>query len=66
MATKLGVSATTVHDWERQGLIRKHPYGADQRSLYELPEDITITKGHGGRGAKGPSFICASAAQGAI
>jgi hypothetical protein len=66
MASKLGVSATTVHDWERQGLLRKHSYGSDQRSLYEPLEDTTITKGHGGRGAKPPSFTYATSAQGAI
>jgi DNA invertase Pin-like site-specific DNA recombinase len=66
MASKLGVSVTTVHDWERQGLLRKYPYGADQRSLYEPLEDTTITKGYGGRGAKPPSFIFLGSGQGAI
>jgi hypothetical protein len=66
MASKLGISPTTVHDWERQGLLRKHSYAADQRSLYEPLEDTTITKGHGGRRAKLPSFICAESAQGAV
>jgi DNA-binding transcriptional regulator YiaG len=66
MAAKLGVSATTVHDWERQGFLRKHPYSADQRSLYEPLEDIMITKGHGGRGAKRPTFTFIEFGQGAI
>ena len=66
MSRTLGVSMTTVHEWGRQGLLRKHPYRADQRGLFEPPAHGTIAKGRGGRRAQPPAFIAAESGQEAI
>lgn len=66
MSRKLGVAMTTVHEWGRQGLLRKHPYRADQRGLFEPLEHATIAKGRGGRRAKVPTFVAAEGGQGAL
>jgi predicted site-specific integrase-resolvase len=66
MSRQLGVAMTTVHEWGRQGLLRKHPYRADQRGLFEPLENVTIAKGRGGRRAKVPTFVAAEAGQGAL
>jgi DNA invertase Pin-like site-specific DNA recombinase len=66
MSRQLGVSMTTVHEWGRQGLLRKHPYRADQRGLFEPLENATIAKGRGGRRAQGPTFAAAESGQGAL
>ncbi len=52
VATRFGVSETAVHKWGRQGLIRKCYSDALARGLWDVPSDMTIVKGCGGRGAR--------------
>jgi len=52
VAEKFGVSETAVHDWGRQGLIRKCYTDSLNRGLWEIPPGKTIRKGCGGRGAR--------------
>jgi DNA invertase Pin-like site-specific DNA recombinase len=66
MSRTLGVSKTTVHEWGRKGLLRKHPYRADQRGLFEPLENLTIVKGRGGRRAQRPTFVAAESGHGAV
>ncbi|HEY5990242.1 MAG TPA: recombinase family protein [Streptosporangiaceae bacterium] len=66
MSRTLGVSMTTVHEWGRKGLLRKHPYRADQRGLFEPLANLTIAKGRGGRRAQRPSFVAAESGHGAV
>jgi DNA invertase Pin-like site-specific DNA recombinase len=66
ISRKLGVSMTTVHEWGRKGLLRKHPYRGDQRGLFEPLENVIIAKGRGGRRARGPAFVAAESGQGAL
>ncbi len=66
MSRTLGVSMTTVHEWGRKGLLRKHPYRADQRGLFEPLENLTIAKGRGGRRAQRPTFVAAESGHGAV
>jgi Recombinase zinc beta ribbon domain len=51
VAAKFDVARTTVHEWGRQGLIKKHHADSLNRGLWEVPAGIRITKGHGGRDA---------------
>jgi DNA-binding transcriptional regulator YiaG len=59
MARTLGVCTTTVHNWGREGFLRRQLYGNDKRCLYEpLPADHVFVKGQGGRYFSRPkSFI---------
>jgi DNA-binding XRE family transcriptional regulator len=68
IAKQLGVCTTTVHQWGRDGLLRRHLYGNDCRCLYEPVGDVVVIKGAGGRyGSRPPAFIAApSTGQGAI
>jgi DNA invertase Pin-like site-specific DNA recombinase len=68
LAKLLGVCTTTVHQWGRAGLLRRHLYGNNCRCLYEPITNVAVVKGSGGRyGGKPPSFIVApSTGQGAI
>jgi hypothetical protein len=68
LAKLLGVCTTTVHQWGRAGLLRRHLYGNNGRCLYEPITNVAVVKGSGGRyGGKPPSFIVApSTGQGAI
>src|SRR5437867_1215861 len=59
MSVRHGVTFTTINNWGRQGLLRKYRYDNDRRCLYEPLDDDVIIKGHGGRGAKQPSFTVA-------
>jgi DNA invertase Pin-like site-specific DNA recombinase len=65
VAAKFGVSETTVHDWGRQGLIRKCYTDSLNRGLWEIASDTTIRKRHGGRGSCRPrlSPITASSSE---
>jgi hypothetical protein len=67
LAKQLGVCTTTVHQWGRAGLLKRHLYGNNYRCLYEPIANVVVVKGSGGRyGGKRPSFIVApSPAQGA-
>lgn len=52
VAARFGVSEAAVHDWGRQGLIRKCYSDSLTRGLWELPPEQTVIKGCGGRGAR--------------
>jgi hypothetical protein len=49
VAAKFGVSDTAVHEWGRQGLIKKCYTDSLNRGLWEIPAGKTILKGHGGQ-----------------
>ena len=49
VAAKFAVARTTVHEWGRQGLIKKYYADSLNRGLWEIPSGIMIIKGHGGR-----------------
>ena len=68
LGRQLGVCATSIHDWGRAGLLRRHLYGNSHRCLYEPLGSVTLIKGTGGRyGSRPPQFITApSTEQGAI
>lgn len=57
LAAKFGVAGTTVHDWGRQGLIKKHHADSLNRGLWEIPSGIMIIKGHGGRDARHAAIV---------
>ena len=68
LAKQLDVCPTTIHEWGRQGLLRRHLYGNNHRCLYEPVGEVLVTKGAGGRyGCRPPSLIAVSSTtQGAI
>jgi hypothetical protein len=49
VAAKFGISETAVHEWGRQGLIKKCYTDSLNRGLWEIPAGKTILKGHGGQ-----------------
>jgi DNA invertase Pin-like site-specific DNA recombinase len=49
MAAKLGVSETAVHEWGRQGHIKKCYTDSLNRGLWEVPSGMTIVRGRGGQ-----------------
>ena len=57
VAAKFGVAPTTVHEWGRQGLIKKHYADSLNRGLWEIPSGIMIIKGHGGRDAHHATLV---------
>jgi hypothetical protein len=57
MATQLAVCPTTIYSWAQDGFLREHRYGNEHRCLYEPLENVTITKGQGGRKATPPIFM---------
>jgi DNA invertase Pin-like site-specific DNA recombinase len=66
MSERFAVTFTTINAWGRQGLLRKYNYDNDRRCLYEPPDEGVIIKGHGGRGARQPTFTSAQAERGAV
>ncbi|MCE4547380.1 MULTISPECIES: recombinase family protein [unclassified Caballeronia] len=67
LATQLEVSQTTIHQWGRQGLLRRHVYGHDHRCLYEPPGNVPLVRGTAGRKATQATFIAApTTGQGAM
>jgi DNA invertase Pin-like site-specific DNA recombinase len=64
---QLGISATTVHQLVRIGLLKRHLYGS-RRCLYEPPGDVKLIKGVPSRaGGRPPRFIVVQPSeQGAI
>jgi DNA invertase Pin-like site-specific DNA recombinase len=68
LAKQLDVCTTTIHQWGRQGLLRRHLYGNNHRCLYEPVGEVLVAKGAGGRyGCRPPSLIAVSSTtQGAI
>jgi DNA invertase Pin-like site-specific DNA recombinase len=57
VAAKFGIARTTVHEWGRQGLIKKYYADSLNRGLWEIPSGITIIKGHGGRDAHHAALV---------
>ncbi len=57
MATQLDVCPTTIYSWAHDDFLREHHYGNEHRCLYEPLENVTITKGQGGRRATPPIFM---------
>jgi len=51
VAARFGVSETAVHDWGRQGLLKKSYTDSLNRGLWEVPSDHIIRRGYGGRAA---------------
>jgi DNA invertase Pin-like site-specific DNA recombinase len=49
VAERFGIATTTVHQWGRQGLIKKCYSDNYNRGLWELPSDHTILRGQPGR-----------------
>lgn len=68
LASRLGVSSTSIYHWGRDGIVSEHRWGNGNRCLYEPIGDVILVKGKGGRyGSTPPTFIAAqSAGQGAI
>ena len=61
VAAKLGVAPTTVQEWGRQGLIKKHHADSLNRGLWEMLPGTMIIKGHGGRDAHHPTLVATTA-----
>lgn len=59
LAKRFGVSVTTVHEWGRQGLLRRQRYDNNVRCLYEPVDSLIIKKGKGGRKPQRPVSITA-------
>jgi DNA invertase Pin-like site-specific DNA recombinase len=59
LAKRLGVSITTIHEWGRQGLLRRQRYDNNVRCLYEPVDSLMIKKGKGGRKPHPPVLITA-------
>ena len=57
VAARFGISETTVHDWGRQGVIKKCCVDSLNRGLWEIPAGTMIIKGHGGRGAHRAALV---------
>jgi hypothetical protein len=63
LASRLGVSTTSIYHWGRDGIISEHRWGDGDRCLYEPPGDVVVVKGQGGRYAPTPpTFIPAQPA----
>jgi DNA invertase Pin-like site-specific DNA recombinase len=57
MSAQMNVAPTTIHDWGRKGILRKHGYDSRKPSaLYEPLDNVKLVKGQGGRGARQPAF----------
>jgi hypothetical protein len=63
LADQLGVSATAIHTWGRQGILKRHLYGNEHRCLYEPLGNVVLVPGKGGRKPTAPSFVVASSSQ---
>lgn len=57
LAKRFSVSVTTIHDWGRQGLLRRQRYDNNVRCLYEPVDSVMIQKGQGGRKPIPPRLI---------
>ena len=57
LAKRFGVSVTTIHEWGRQGLLRRQRYDNNVRCLYEPVDSVMIRKGQGGRRPIPPTLI---------
>jgi hypothetical protein len=67
VAKQLDISTTTVHQFVRIGLLKRHLYG-NRRCLYEPPGDVKLIKGVPSRaGSRPPRLIAVqSSERGAI
>ncbi len=63
LAERFQVSLTTIHEWGREGLLRRHRYDNNVRCLYEPVPGIQILKGKGGRRPTPPQIITAPLSQ---
>jgi DNA invertase Pin-like site-specific DNA recombinase len=61
VAAKFGIARTTVHEWGRQGLIKKYYADSLNRGLWEIPSGMMIIKGHGGRDAHHATLVLTTA-----
>jgi DNA invertase Pin-like site-specific DNA recombinase len=59
LAKRFGVSVTTIHEWGRQGLLRRQRYDNNVRCLYEAVDSLMIKKGKGGRKPQPPVLVTA-------
>jgi DNA invertase Pin-like site-specific DNA recombinase len=66
LSEELGVSKTTINQWGRNGLLRRHRYDQGTGCLYDPLKEISIVKGHGGRRGYGPSFTVRSGGRSAV
>jgi hypothetical protein len=66
LSVELGASATTIHEWGRNGLLHRHRYDQGTGCLYEPLQGIAVVKGHGGRGGRSPSFTVRPERRGAV
>jgi hypothetical protein len=66
MSIRHGVTITTINNWGRHGLLKKHRYDNLQRCLYEPLGPNAIVKGKGGRPPKQQTLTVGPAEQGAV
>ena len=57
LAKRFGVSVTTIHEWGRQGLLRRQRYDNNVRCLYEPVDSVMVKRGQGGRRPTPPTLI---------
>jgi DNA invertase Pin-like site-specific DNA recombinase len=57
VAAKFGIARTIVHEWGRQGLLKKYYADSLNRGLWEIPSGMMIIKGHGGRDAHHATLV---------
>jgi hypothetical protein len=64
VAKQLDISTTTVHQFARKGLLKRHLYG-NHRCLYDPPPgDVKLIKGVPSRaGSRPPRFIAAQSSE---
>jgi DNA invertase Pin-like site-specific DNA recombinase len=60
LGAQLGVSPNTINQWGRNGFLRRCRYDQGSRCLYEPLQEISVVKGCGGRGKRGPLFTVRS------
>ena len=49
LASRLGVSSTSIYHWGRDGIVSEHRWGNGNRCLYEPLGNVVVVKGQGGR-----------------
>ena len=60
LAAKLGISETTVHEWGRQGLIKKCCADSLNRGLWQISSNTTILKRRGRHYRRTRRLTCTS------
>lgn len=67
MSERVNVTPSTIHNWGRKGILRKHRYDSlKTSSLYEPLQDAKLIRGQGRRGPKQPTFIVPESLRGAV